>query len=167
MVYVWLNKVDKLWYTTEVDNPQLLDLFGTDTLPTPYGDTTPLETLLMVLGARNPERVFQYCRDVPHMKNLVDPKHYPTKEKLLEVCVLHVLKDGGHFGFDLTKKVQNLVSDSHVLTPGKLELILKKLVLEQLVTREEKAVPYHGSLAPFYKRTHWGVRHLQDKVDKL
>jgi hypothetical protein len=43
MVYIWLNNIDGLWYTTDVDNPHLVHLFGTNTLPTPYGHGFPLE----------------------------------------------------------------------------------------------------------------------------
>jgi hypothetical protein len=167
MVYVWLNTVDNLWYTTEVDNNQLLYMFGTNTLPTPYGHTVPLESVLETLKRRNPERLVHYSEGVPPMKNLFDPTRYATKEELLEVCVLHVLKDGGHFAFDLNKEVRRLLHDSHVLTPGKLEPVLKKLTLEQRITREERIVSHFNKRALFYELTRWGAAYLQGKVDML
>jgi hypothetical protein len=167
VVYVWLNREDGLCYTTELDNPQLLELFGTDTLPTPYGERISLETVLTTLKARNPERTFHYCQETPAMKNLFDPKRYETKEALLEVCILHTLKDGEHFSFDLNKKVERRLHDCHVLTPGKLEPVLKKLTLEHRITREEKLISHLNKRAPFYELMRWGAAYLQEKVDTL
>jgi Transcriptional regulator PadR-like family len=165
MVYVWLNKVDNLWYATEVNNPQLLDLFGTDTLPLPFGQATPLETVLATLQTKNPERTFHYSKTIPRVKNLFDPMRYGSKNDLREVCVLHSIKDGGLFVFDLNKKAQQLVKDS--FTPGSLEPVLKKLLLEKHVTRVQKQVPSTGSLVWFYEITPRGMQHLKDKVEQL
>jgi hypothetical protein len=165
MVYIWLNKVDKLWYTTDVDNPKLLSLFGTDTLPTPFSEATPLETVLATLRARNPTHIFHYSPEAAPIKNLFDPHHYDTKEALLETCVLHVLQDEGRFNFELQQQIQHLLGAT--LLPGKLEPILNKLVLDGLVSKALKAGLFNGSLVAYYSLTPWGEQHLKDKVDKL
>ncbi len=167
MVYVWLNQKDKLWYTTEPDNLQLLDLFGTNTLPTPYGHTTALELVLATLRTKQPERVFTFVKETPQVKNLFDPQHYETTEELLEVCILHVISDDGQFSFALNKKIERRLPDPRVLISGRLDRLLTKLALEERIICEERAVPNLNRLAPFYRLTAQGAAYLRERWNSL
>jgi hypothetical protein len=64
MIYIWLNPEDNHWYATD-DDPVVLELFGIDSLPTPWGFLTPLETVLYQLKKRNPNQIIEYCETRP------------------------------------------------------------------------------------------------------
>jgi hypothetical protein len=54
VMLVWLHEGENLWYTTAPEDEFLLELFGTDTVPTLFFGTTPLEQVLIGLRAANP-----------------------------------------------------------------------------------------------------------------
>lgn len=52
-----LRLMEGVWHTQEPNNPLLLELFGTDTLPTPYLAATPVHEVVAELQRRNPEHL--------------------------------------------------------------------------------------------------------------
>ena len=43
--------------------PEIIDLFGTDTLPTPYTASTALATVIAEIQAKNPDAVVRHWND--------------------------------------------------------------------------------------------------------
>lgn len=52
-----LRLMEGVWHVQEPNDPLLLELFGTDTLPTPYLEATPVHEVVAELQARNPKHL--------------------------------------------------------------------------------------------------------------
>lgn len=53
-----IYKQDKFWMVTDND-PKVLELFGTDTLPTPFAASTPVSLVLATLAKLNPDATIE------------------------------------------------------------------------------------------------------------
>jgi len=51
-----LFKSSGVWLV-KTDDPKVMELFGTDTLPAPFSDSTPWETVLSTIRKLNPNNV--------------------------------------------------------------------------------------------------------------
>jgi hypothetical protein len=54
---VILRLMEGVWHVQEPNDPLLLELFGTDTLPTPYLAAMPVSEVITELQVRNPEHL--------------------------------------------------------------------------------------------------------------
>jgi hypothetical protein len=54
-IEVFLSLEGGCWCSRHVDDPEILELFGTDTLPLPFTPEATLEDVLADVRARNPD----------------------------------------------------------------------------------------------------------------
>ena len=54
---IWLKQIDDLWYSFSEPSPELLELFGTNQLPTPFKAQAPAEQVYKVIQERNPDKI--------------------------------------------------------------------------------------------------------------
>ncbi len=83
------------------------------------------------------------------------------KKGLLDVCVLHVLKNGDTYGYKLTQEITELLEVSE----SALYPVLRRLENQgYLITYSAE---FSGRLRKYYRITDLGVRRLNEYIQEL